>query len=158
MNAAHLHLMVNHFPLFASLFGGLIAAVGVYRERTTLIRTGLVLTVVAALGAFVAVETGEGAEEVVEEVTGVSRATIHDHEEAAEAAMWALAAAALLSLAALVVPGRRDRAKYFTTLAALGATFVAFALVARAANLGGMIRHPEITSATSVEATGLREA
>lgn len=36
MNAAHIHLMVNHLPLFAALFGGGLLAYGLLRKQRAL--------------------------------------------------------------------------------------------------------------------------
>ncbi len=154
MNAAHLHLMVNHMPLFAVFFGGLLLAAGMLLKQKALVSAGLVLALIAAVGAFVAVETGEGAEEIVEEIPGVVRQNIHDHQEAGEAAMWTTVVLGLFAAAALAVPARMAGAKRAATIGSLVLALVAFAMVARAANLGGYIRHPEITSGSAVGGGG----
>lgn len=147
MNAAHLHLMVNHLPLFAALFAGAILAFGLYRSLPSLINVGLVLALVAGVGAFIAVQTGERAEGLVEDLPGVTEMAIEEHEEAAEAATWAAILAGLVALGGLALPDRAKRTQRITAMATLALTVVAFALVARAANLGGMIRHTEISDA-----------
>jgi uncharacterized membrane protein len=146
MNAAHLHLMVNHLPLFATIFSGLLLAAGLLLKQKPLSQAGLALAIVAALGAFAALETGEGAEDMVEDLPGVVRGTIHDHQEAAEAALWSTIVLGAFALGALALPVRMAEAKRKATLGALALTLVAFVLIARANNLGGHIRHPEITS------------
>lgn len=146
MNAAHFHLIVNHLPLFAALFGGTILAVGLLRKQEALTRVGLVLAVLTGIAAFVAVESGERAEEIAEDVAGVVEATIHDHEEAAEAALFASILLGVVALAALVVPERHAAFKRAATIGSLVLTLVAFGLIGRAANLGGFIRHTEIST------------
>ncbi len=146
MNAAHLHLMLNHLPLFAALFAGALIAVGSWRAHKALTDAGLVLAVVAALGAFAAVQTGERAEEIVEGLPAVAEATIESHEEAAEAAMFTTVLLGALALTALALPLRMARTKHLATLGSLMLAVVAFGLVGRAANLGGMIRHTEISN------------
>ena len=66
MNAAHFHLIVNHLPLFAAMFGGLLMAAGLWRRSENLTRAGLMLGLVAGLGAGLASFSGERAEELVE--------------------------------------------------------------------------------------------
>ena len=149
MNAAHFHLIVNHLPLFAALFGGIILAVGLLLKQQALTRTGLALAVLTGIGAFVAVESGERAEEIVEEVAGVVESTIHDHEEAAEVAMFASILLGVLALAALAVPERHAAFKRAATIGSLALTLVALGLIGRAANLGGFIRHTEISEVSS---------
>jgi len=106
VNSAHLHLMVNHLPLFAALFSGVFLMVGLVRAQSALTKAGLVIAVVAGLGAFTAARTGEGAEEIVEELAGISEAAIEPHEEAAEAATLAAIGLGLFALAALLLPDR----------------------------------------------------
>ena len=146
MNAAHLHLLVNHLPLFAALFAGALIAVGLWQAREALTDAGLVLAVVAAIGAFTAAQTGERAEEIVEGLPAVAEATIESHEEAAEAAVFTTILLGALALTALALPARMVRTKRVATLGSLVLAVVAFGLVGRTANLGGMIRHTEISN------------
>lgn len=157
MNAAHLHLMVNHLPLFASLFATAILAFGLYRGMTQLVNVGLVLALVAGLGAFAAAQTGERAEGVVEDLPGVTEIAIENHEEAAEAAMWAAILAGLVALGGLALPDRAHRTQRVAAMVALALSLVAFLLVARAANLGGHIRHTEISGSVSVAPYGAED-
>jgi uncharacterized membrane protein len=146
--------MVNHLPLFAALFAGALLAVGLLRRHKPLTDAGLVLAVVAGLGAFAAAQTGERAEGIVEPLPGVTEASIENHEEAAEAAMFTAIALGVLALAALAIPARMGRAKRAATLGSLVFAVAAFALVGRAANLGGMIRHTEISGGGSAALSG----
>lgn len=149
MNAAHIHLMVNHLPLFAALFAGAILAFGLWRRQTTLVNTALVLAVVAGLGAVLAAQTGERAEEIAEGLPAVAEATIESHEEAAEAAMISAIALGIVALMALAVPARLAVAKRMAAIGSLALVVVTFGLVARTADLGGEIRHSEIADAGS---------
>lgn len=145
MNSAHLHLVVNHLPVFAVLFATALVVAGLAFKQKSVVDAGLVLAVVAALGALAAVQTGERAEGVVEELAGVSEEMIEQHEEAAEAALFAMLALGAVALVALAAPARLARAKRAATWGSLALAFLSFGLVGRAANLGGMIRHTEIS-------------
>lgn len=145
MNAAHFHLIVNHMPLFAALFGGLILAAGVLRKQEALAKVGLLLAVLTGVGAFVAVESGESAEEIAEEIAMVTESAIHEHEEAAEVALFASILLGVVALTALAVPEKYAAVKRAATIGSLAMTLVAFGLLGRAANLGGFIRHTEIS-------------
>jgi uncharacterized membrane protein len=145
MNAAHLHLMVNHLPVFASFFAAALIVAGLAFAKKPLADAGLVLAIVAAFGALAAVQTGERAEDIVESHPAVAEATIHAHEEAAEAAMLSMVALGVLAFGALVTPLRMGTLKRTATWATLVLALVSFGMVGRAANLGGLIRHPEIT-------------
>lgn len=147
MNAAHLHLMVNHLPLFAVLFALVFLALSLWRPAVPVLRrAGLVLLVVGGLGGGAAYLTGEPAEEVVEEQALVDEELIHEHEDAGTFGLISTAIAGVLALAILwrsrggAVGGR-------ATMLALVVGLWAMAVLARTAWLGGMIQHPELRAA-----------
>lgn len=148
MNGAQIHLAVNHLPVVASVLGvaALLSWVVLRKTglATTLRRAGLGLLVVAAFGGAVSNVSGEEAEEQVEGLAGVSEDLIHEHEEAAEPAAMALVLAGILALAGIAGDVRKARWTDGAAGAALAVGLVGFALVARAAHAGGLIRHPEL--------------
>ena len=149
MNAAHFHLVVNHLPLFAALFGASILAYGLLKKERSLRSAGLVLGLVAGLGGIVAVQSGERAEDIVEAYAGTNEAALEEHEEAAELTRWAAILLGLVSLGALFVPKGRDALQERAEWLTLTFFVVTLAMVAWTANLGGPIRHPEIGASTS---------
>ncbi len=72
MNGAHLHLMINHFPVIGLLFGVVILAVAQLRRNSDLARTGLVALVVIAILTIPAYLTGEPAHDIVHDLAGIS--------------------------------------------------------------------------------------
>jgi uncharacterized membrane protein len=145
MNGAHLHLMLNHLPVLGVGFGLLLLLAAKFGKSTDLTRAGLVVFVLAAGAAGTAYLTGEPAEEAVEEVASVTEQSIEQHEEAATVALvltGLLGAGALFGL----VSYRRQALPpaWFTGTALIGA-LVAGGAMAYTANLGGQIRHPEIS-------------
>lgn len=148
MNQAHLHLLVNHLPVFAVTFG-LLALVWTIARRSGEMRWASIgLFLLAGVSAWVAAETGEGAEEIVERIPGVTKALIHNHEEAAEIAnvfVWILAASAA-GLAGIV----RIRPQLLKAyqIGVLILALISSGLLARTAFLGGEIRHDEIHDET----------
>ncbi|MCI1186346.1 hypothetical protein MON38_02865 [Hymenobacter sp. DH14] len=144
MNQAHLHLIVNHLPIMGSLFATALLAVGVLKSNPTLTKAGLVAVLAAGLLCLPAQFTGEGAATVAQKLPRVSRALIHNHEEAAELGFWALEGAAALALFGLLLLKSQSPKARLLALVALAATLLSFGLLARAGNLGGQIGHPEI--------------
>lgn len=144
MNYPHLHLLVNHFPVIGTLLAlGFLAWALVARQRA-LTRFALVMTLVAGLSSWPATFTGEEAHEQLEDVQGFDHDMVHDHEEAAELAMYVMLGMAALAVVGLWLSrGGREVPRWagMVTLLALLASTV---LVARAAWAGGVIRHPEI--------------
>jgi uncharacterized membrane protein len=144
MDATHIHLLLNHFPVVGTLIGGVIFIAGLLRREPLLQLTGLATLVVVSLVAVPVFLTGEGAEEAVEHLPGVSGQIIHQHEEWAEGAIWAIGALGLLSAASFAGIWRQLKFARYSTPAVLLLVVVSFALVAKTANLGGQIRHTEI--------------
>lgn len=146
MNDAHLHLLLNHYPIIGTLFGGVFLAYGQFAKNKSLLHAGLLLLFAMALLAIPTQLTGEGAEEIVEEL-GVNHDVVHEHEEAAELAIWFMAGLGLLALATLLISRRTSgratvlRGLYIVTLLL---SLIVFGLMARVGSLGGEIRHTEI--------------
>ena len=70
MDAAHLHLMLNHIPVLGTAFGMALIAWALFRKSEELKRVSLGVFVIIALLAVPAYLTGEPAEEIVEHSTG----------------------------------------------------------------------------------------
>ena len=154
MNAAHLHLLVNHLPVMGSLFAILLMIWSLIRKNTEIARAALGLFVIAAITGVAAYFTGEPAEHVAEEIAGVSRSALHAHEESAELATVLLGGYGVFALGALLY--MRKRAAEFPrklAILALILSFIPAGAMGWTANQGGKIRHPEIIGAGAAMAT-----
>ncbi len=105
-------------------------------------RSGLIVLVLAALLAIPALLTGEGAEEIVEE-QGISKEVIHEHEEDAEKAFWAMEILGVLALLALVKDIKTGKPGVLGNVTIVAAFVVSFMMVG-VGHSGGLIKHPEI--------------
>src|SRR5688572_15912453 len=83
MNTAHWHLALNHFPIISTIMGSLILIVGYvfFRKNDTVRNIALGVFVFSAIVAVPAYFSGEGAEEIVEGLPGVTENTIEQHED-----------------------------------------------------------------------------
>lgn len=143
MNAHHLHLILNHFPLVLLLAAVPILVVGYLRKHLALEGTAHLLLVAAALFALGAYLTGEGAEHVVEDqVPGAGR-WVHTHEEAAVYALaWSLVAGVLAGLRWVLRRSRLSRTwVWYLLLVVLAFNATSLAVTGY---LGGQIRHTEL--------------
>ena len=154
MSPVHLHLMLNHVPLFGSVVSLLLLLVAIWRRSDDLKRVAFGMLVLSALLTLPVYFTGEPAEEAVEHLPGVVESAIDSHQDAAKiafASMLATGAVALSSFALF----RRGRIvpNWFTTVALVMSLLIAL-LMARTANLGGKVRHTELGAgnATTVNA------
>ena len=145
MNGVHIHLLLNHIPVIGMLIGLVVFALGVWRRNDSWARLALGLFVMVAVAALATMLTGEGAEEAVERLPGVTDAIIEPHEEAAKLAAIGAYVLGTISLAALVWV-RRPRLPRALTVVVLPIVLLVAGLMAYAANLGGQIRHTEIRS------------
>ncbi len=140
-DAAHLHLMVNHFPVVLSIVGVASIVVGAVWRRDFYWRAGLNLMVLAGIAAVVAILTGESASDEIRQRAFVVGGTIGAHSSAAYAALWAL----LIGGAIAAYAWWRARASDVMVLPAwlrelvLISALVGAALVSYAAYRGGII-------------------
>ena len=153
MNAAHLHLLLNHLPVVGTMVGILLLAYALLRRSPELARASLGLFVLLALAGVVVYLTGEPAEETVENLAGVSESAIESHEEAALVATMLLGVLGVVALGGLVAFRKRAAGipRGFAALA-LALSLAPAAAMGYTANLGGQIRHTEIRSGAA--ATG----
>lgn len=79
-----LHPAVVHFPIVLLLLGAAVAVVSIFVNRWHLTWISASLLVMGALGAFVAVETGEMAQEIVGQLAASSEDLLDSHQEWAE--------------------------------------------------------------------------
>jgi hypothetical protein len=144
MNGAELHILLNHIPVLGTAFAALLILAGILRGSDELKKAGLWAFVVSGVAALGASLTGEGAERVVEGLPGVTKAVIHEHEEAAEKALVGSLALGALAFAALAHAFKTGRLHAKAAALVLALSLPAMGILAYAAHLGGMIRHTEL--------------
>lgn len=144
MDAAHIHLMVNHVPVLLTFFSILILAWGWLRSNESFINLALIGYVAAGLFAIIAFQSGEGAEEIVENLAGVSHDVIEDHEHAAEWTLYLAIAQGVLGLIAMwLLKGKSTLNHILIPLLWVFSLYVAGNFFFTAYT-GGQIRHTEI--------------
>lgn len=143
MNAAYVHLALNHFPVLGAIFALGLLAWALRRGSDELLRTALgVLALVGVAGVAVYL-TGESAEELVEGLAGVSHDRIEAHEEAALVATIVAGAVGLGAFAHLLLHRGRELPPWTGVLAVIAAV-VTCGVFVWTASRGGTIRHPEL--------------
>lgn len=146
-----LHPAVVHFPLVLSVLFPFVAAVALYASRRPGAGRGpwIGLAAMALLlvgSAWLAIETGQQQEEVVERV--VSEALIHGHEEAAEGLM--VGSIVLLGvILAGFLPGRWGKGARWASI--VGGVVV-LGLAVRVGGLGGALVYEHGAASAYVDA------
>lgn len=146
MNGAHWHLVINHLPIIFPVVGLIVIITGLISKSEAVKRTAYLIFIIGALTAIAAMQTGEGAEDIVDNISGVSESYIETHEESAETfavLSYILGGLSLLSLWASF------KQKSFSTISSI--VTLVFALVVlvfgkQTGTTGGEIRHTEIRS------------
>jgi uncharacterized membrane protein len=152
-NSAHVHLLLNHVPTIGFGIGLLLLLAGFVGKSDVLKRTSFVLFFVVAVVAIATFVSGNAAEAVLTGTghtdfpPGVSPAAIRAHEDAALQAFALMEVTGFFSWLALWQWRRvtaSSRLPRWNLPIVLLLSLVTFGLMARAAELGGEINHPEI--------------
>lgn len=149
MNGAHLHLLVNHIPVFAVVFGLIALAWAILRNSNEMRWAAIALFVLAGLSGWLAMETGESAETIAEKLAGVTKGLIHEHEEAADFANVSATVLALGAILLAVISRLKPNFLNLTQRLLLLVAIFSSTVMARTAYLGGQIRHSEIRNQSS---------
>jgi uncharacterized membrane protein len=143
ISGAHLHLLVNHVPIFGAFFAAGLLIASYFFAPDVLRRTAFVVLVGTALATVAADLSGEPAIEAVRGLPGIRRDVIRAHEQMADKALIAGGLLGVLALGALV-RWRRTPVPSGATLAITLGTVVVSGLMAYVGLLGGRIRHTEV--------------
>jgi hypothetical protein len=152
MSPVHIHLALNHAPVFGFAFVLALLVWGMIRRSADVQFVALLGCVAIALSAIPVYLTGEPAEDVAERLPGVTNEVIEAHEDAAKPAFVAscvTGVAALIGLALWRDEGRR-RAIVRVVFVLCAVTAL---MIGRAAMLGGQIRHTEVRDGAVMHAT-----
>ncbi len=144
MDQTHIHLVITHLPIFGSILGGLVLAYDLWTKSNDTKIAAYGLFIISSIGAGIAYLTGEAAEESVENLTGVFKATIERHEEFALFALISLITLGVASILGIFLTLRKSPMTRNIAIVILLISLVCFGLVARTGYLGGQIRHSEI--------------
>ena len=144
MDWAHIHIMVNHFPVILAVTGAAAAVLALLRQRRGLWLYATVSLTLAAVTVVPTFFTGEPAEETLHRPWWAVRGSIGQHEQSALISAVLVGLAGLLAAYAwrrlvrypreVALPGGLRTAVLVTALAAAGS-------IGYTALLGGRIRH-----------------
>lgn len=144
MNGAHFHLVVNHLPIIFPLVGIIVMLTGLIFKSQDVKRTAYLIFFIGMITAIAAMTSGEGAEEVVENINGVTENHIEIHEEAAERFSILTYILGGLSLFGLWASIKQKSFSHGTNIAILIYAFVVIFFGRETGTTGGEIRHTEI--------------
>lgn len=149
MNQAHLHLLMNHFPIIGTIFAFLTLFIGILLKEPGIKKAGLGLFVLTGLLTIPAFFTGEGAEEVLNSAVQNADAYEEKHEELAGIAIWTCSIIGLLSFIVLLIEKKYSFFCKILSIIILILTVGNGLLLKNIGTSGGEIRHSEIRSNNS---------
>jgi uncharacterized membrane protein len=144
MNQTHIHLLITHLPIIGSILGGLVLIHGIWTKSHQVLIAAYNVLIVSAIGTVIAYATGEGAEDGVENIPGIAKSMIDQHEDSAVISLIALIILGAISVIGLLITLKKSSLIRPVALVALFISVVGFGLIARTGYLGGQIRHTEI--------------
>lgn len=143
----HIHLLLNHTPIFLVTLGLLLFLLNNVFKSTAIHRLFLGLLVLAAFSTLPVYFSGEGAEEAVEHLPTITKPIIETHEHSAKTTFILLELTGLLSLLTLVSHFKKPATEKFLLPLVVIVTLLATASAIETGGLGGKIRHTEIREA-----------
>ncbi|MES2555134.1 MAG: hypothetical protein V4604_03235 [Bacteroidota bacterium] len=144
MNEVHVHLLINHMPIFGSLFGAIVLAIGIWSKSTTTKLAAYVVFFLSAFSGLIAYLSGKGAEETVEDIPGIANDMLVKHEDAANYALIVMIVLGVLAILATFMTVRKRETTNTFAWITLVVSLAGFSIVARTGYLGGQIRHTEV--------------
>jgi hypothetical protein len=144
MNWPYLHTLLNHFPIILIVMAGTAAVVALVSGRRSVWLYALATLTFAGLSIFPAFFTGDKASDVMRDKWYIVPGMIHDHEEAAELALYVVLVAGAVGAYAWWRQVRRDRDTLlprWLQLIVVVASLAGIGTVAYAAYDGGKIVH-----------------
>src|ERR1041385_7870377 len=143
-NLVHYHLLLNHFPTVGTLVALALYMIALAGKKHDLIKVSLGIFLIIAIITLPVYMSGKSAEKLAKAQEGVSTVMIEAHQDAAFFAFifmqltGALAWLALWQYRRMSAPGRG------VLPAVLVLSLITFGVMAKAADMGGGIRHSEI--------------
>jgi len=144
MNLAHVHLLLNHFPVIGTLLGLGLYVGSMMGKSEDLKRAGLVVFLGIALLSIPTYLSGNAAQQAIKNLPGISQTLIVAHQDAALLAYVFMEVTGAFAWFGLWQLRRNSRLGPGAFYAVLFLSVVTAGLMANAANIGGAIRHSEI--------------
>lgn len=150
MDSVHFHLVINHLPIFGLLIGILTLIAGLLLKKTEVKLTALGIIIFSAIASIFAFYSGDSAEDIVENIAGISKALIHDHEELAESFFTFTLIIGAIAIVAFIAELKKWKFARYLIILVLILSISDMVLAKFVGTSGGEIRHTEIRSDSKV--------
>lgn len=145
MNAAHFHLILNHFPVIGSGIAIFVLVIGILKKSDDVKKVSTLILILTALVTIPVYLSGEDAQAMIEgNYEDVDESFIEAHEDFALYSFIAMDIAGAIALAALFLYKKPKTLPNSFAYFFLVVLIIVNGMMAYTANLGGKIHHPEI--------------
>ena len=145
MNATQIHLALMYVPVLLSIAGVVMLIIGMVQKNATFLKTALFTLLIGGLFTIPVYLTGEGTEEVVEHLPGVSEPVMEQHEEMGKNAFSIAVLEALLCAIGLLFFNKTSFSRLFRPII-LVVALASAGVMTYTAHLGRQVRHAEMHS------------
>jgi hypothetical protein len=152
LNAAHLHLVLNHVPTLGTAVALALLLLALIRRHEVLVHVGLEVLFVIAIVTMPVYITGAAAYQHLRSGADFSDIAARMHQDAALTGFAVTEFAGFVAWVALWQSRRIGYAGRGLVASATVLSIIALAIMGRAATLGGEIHHPEIRAAAAAVA------
>ena len=144
MTWVHLHLALNHVPVLGTIFLFLLLLVGWILRSREILQLCLWSFVGLSMLSIAIKYTGDFAFDELKGAAWMDKALAYQHEQSADQATTGIFVVGVIGAVGLFRSRANRPVASWVTMALLGASLGTFVMMARTANLGGQLRHPEI--------------
>lgn len=148
MDSAHLHLILNHFPILGILFGALFLFVALWKKNDFMIVFSQIFFILIVLITIPAYWTGDDAGEIIKQLPGVNENLIDAHEDLGFIGFLLSIILGLLSFVNLIFLKKSKEIFTKFSYGILIFSIVVFGFMIYVGQTGGLIHHQELRGQT----------
>jgi len=146
MSLAHIHLLLNHFPIIGTIIGLGLLVLAILMKSDHLKHASLLVLLFIAIIAFPTYLSGNAAEEQIRHLPGVSKELVQAHQDSALLSFMFMEIAGGFAWLGLWRYRRIGCMTRGNTTMVLVLTVITVILMSITGNTGGDIRHPELAN------------
>ena len=151
MNAAEVHLVLNHLPSIIPLVGIPVLIAGLIKRSEPVQKAGLWILLMGGLSVIPTYLSGDPAEDVLKKFYNFSLDLVNEHEEAALFGLISMLIAAAISALILILFRLKKKVAKPLWAAMIFLSLWSLSVLLRTSYLGGLIRHEETRPAAVVQ-------
>ena len=144
MSSAHLHILLNHFPVIGTALAAFVLFYGFFKRSDEIKKLSLILLVLTCIATIPVYLTGDKAAGNVVSIEGVNEDYIDPHEDFAFKAFIASDIVGVLAIITLFIYRKPKHLTMGVAVLFLALMLALNGMMAWTAHLGGLINHTEI--------------